>query len=359
MVATVSVLGSHSALEVCDGAKKFGMNTVVVCKKGRERTYAHHYKSRVRGKEHVGIVDNVVVLDDFKQICAPDTIEKLEHSIFVPNRSFAVYVGYDAIEHSFPIPMFGNRYLLKAEERWAKNNQYDIMRKAGIKYPRTYRAEDIDRPVIVKVNEAKRTYERAFFIVSSYEEYKERAAVMIKEGVITEEALSKATIEELLVGPQFNFNFFYSPLYKELELIGIDMRRQTNNDGMVNFTYDVQAEVLKHVRPTRIEVGHVSCTLRESLLEKVFEMGERVVEATKTLYPHGIIGPFALQCSIVEDDGEVPAVFDISFRMPGSPGVKFTPYTSYLFGREVSMGERVAGEIREAVETNDVEKITT
>ena len=35
----VGVLGGHSALDVCHGAKKYGFGTVCVAKKGREKTY--------------------------------------------------------------------------------------------------------------------------------------------------------------------------------------------------------------------------------------------------------------------------------------------------------------------------------
>ena len=41
---TIGVLGGHSALDVCAGATKFGFDTVVVCEKGREKTYAEIYK---------------------------------------------------------------------------------------------------------------------------------------------------------------------------------------------------------------------------------------------------------------------------------------------------------------------------
>ena len=35
----IGVLGSHSALEVMDGAKDEGLQTVVMCQKGREVPY--------------------------------------------------------------------------------------------------------------------------------------------------------------------------------------------------------------------------------------------------------------------------------------------------------------------------------
>ena len=38
----IGVLGSHSALEVAHGAKQEGFETVVVCQKGREKTYTKH-----------------------------------------------------------------------------------------------------------------------------------------------------------------------------------------------------------------------------------------------------------------------------------------------------------------------------
>ena len=43
---TVGVLGGHSALDVCHGAKEFGFSTVAVARKGREQTYAKHFKTR-------------------------------------------------------------------------------------------------------------------------------------------------------------------------------------------------------------------------------------------------------------------------------------------------------------------------
>ena len=43
---TIGVLGGHSGLDVCRGAKKHGFNTIAVCQKGREKTYTKYYKSR-------------------------------------------------------------------------------------------------------------------------------------------------------------------------------------------------------------------------------------------------------------------------------------------------------------------------
>ena len=48
---------------------------------------------------------------------------------------------------------------------------------------------------------------------------------------------------------------------------------------MLRLTAPEQIEILKIARMKNIEVGHVACTIRESLLEKVFEIGGKFVEA--------------------------------------------------------------------------------
>jgi len=35
---TIGILGGHSGLDVCRGAKKHGFHTIAVCQKGREKT---------------------------------------------------------------------------------------------------------------------------------------------------------------------------------------------------------------------------------------------------------------------------------------------------------------------------------
>ena len=50
-------------------------------------------------------------------------------------------------------------------------------------------------------------------------------------------------------------------------------------------------------------------------------------------------------------------VIDISPRMPGSPGISSTPYGNYLYGQPLSVGQRVAMEIKEAIKLNSFVKI--
>lgn len=52
-------------------------------------------------------------------------------------------------------------------------------------------------------------------------------------------------------------------------------------------------------------------------------------------------------------------IFDVSLRIPGSPGTASTPYSGYLYGKSMSVGERVGLEIRNAVEQGRVEEVVT
>ena len=144
------------------------------------------------------------------------------------------------------------------------------------------------------------------------------------------------------------------------ELLGIDARRQTNLDGLLRLPAKEQLKVLEHIKAQNIEVGHFATTIRESLLENIFKLGERFVEITKSEYPPGIIGPFALQGAIIPGPPkEDIAIFDVSLRVPGSPGTKFTHYTECNWGYPVSTGRRIAMEVKEAIKQDRLEEIIT
>lgn len=357
---SIGVLGGHSALDVCRGAKKYGFRTVCVCQKGREKTYTKYYKTR-DGK---GIIDEGIIVDKFKDIIKEEIQEKLRslNTIFIHNRYFWVYFDkYKDIENKFFVPIFGTRDMVKLEERDQPKNQYYLLQKAGIRIPKIYNnPKKINRLVIVKVAEAARGYERAFFFCNNYNEFKKTSEEMINKKIITREALKKAVIEEYIIGAQVNFNYFYSVIDNELELMGTDTRRQTNLDGLLRLPADMQLEVLKYVKPKLIETGHIAVTTKESILEKIFELGEKFVEICKKEHPPGIIGPFALQGAIVADEGkEDIVIFDVSLRIPGSPGTLFTPYSGYLYGESTSYGERIAMEIKKAIKNDRLHSICT
>jgi len=357
---TIAVVGSHSALDVCRGAKDIGFNTLVIVEKGRDKTYAKYFKTQL----NIGCVDEVLYVDKFKDILGPKVqkILKSKNAIFIPHRSFEVYISdYSGIEKKFKVPIFGNKRLLRAEERTEKINQYDIFKKAGIKFPKIFEnPNEIDRLVIVKVSESERPFERAFFLASSVQEYNEISSKLLTSTRITMSALNSAVIEEFILGVQVNFNFFYSKLNKRLELIGTDTRRQTNLEGLLKLPSINQNEIIDKINIKFEEAGHIAVTILESMLESAFEIGERFQKATNTMFPPGVIGPFSLQTAITPGPPKKEiVVFDVSPRMPGSPGISATPYTNYLFGESMSMGKRVAIEIKDAIEKNKLKEITT
>lgn len=370
---TIGTLGGHSGLDVCHGAKKYGFKTLAVCQKGREKTYAHYFKTRpdndvVPGQlepwhADKGCVDDVLLVDSFADIVKPEVQEQLRsmNTVFIHNRYFWVYCNFDEIEGDFLVPIFGTRDMLRLEERDVEHNQYWILEQAGIRFPKIFDSpDDIDRLVLVKVSEAERSYERAFFVASSKKDYEKKSSELLEKGIIHEEGLKKAVIEEFIVGAHVNFNYFYSPLDDELELMGTDMRRQTNLDGFLRMTADQQMEALKYMKPRMIETGHVSVTIKESLVEKAFDVGEKFVKFTRENSPPGIIGPFALQGAVTSEKGrEEIVIFDVSMRIPGSPGTRYTPYSGYLYGDSLSYGERIGMEMRKAIKEDRLPLLVT
>jgi 5-formaminoimidazole-4-carboxamide-1-(beta)-D-ribofuranosyl 5'-monophosphate synthetase len=346
----IGVLGSHSALEIASGAKQEGFETVVVCQKGRDKTYTKYYKK---------LFDHIILLEKFVDITNKDNVAKLANlnTIFVPNRSFSVYVGYECIEKEFTIPLMGNRNMLRTEERNTPRNQQYLLQKAGIFTPRIFNSPDeIDRLVIVKVPEKNRAIERAFFYATSAEEFEKISADRIEKGIITKDALDDSLIEEYILGAKFNANLFWSPITGEIDLLGFDRRIQTDLDGLLDLPAQEQLDI--KVPSQNIEIGHMGATMRESQIEKIFTAAERFVETCKMEYPPGMIGLFALQGAVSKDLKFY--VFDLSPRVPGCPCVESTsPYMKYKYGIEVGPGRRVAMEVKLAIKTKRLAEVVT
>ena len=347
---TIGTIGSHSALDIMDGAKDENIRTLCICQKGREIPYQRFKR----------LTDEIILLDRFSDIMSSENQKKLQqlNTIMITHRALTAYLGYDNIENNLEIPIFGNRLLLRAEERNTIRNQYYLLEKANIRHPRIYKNPfEIDGPALVKVQEAKRKLERAFFIVSSYEDYKRKAKLKVEQGLIKEEDLNSAVIEEYIVGTYFNFNFFHSPLTGETEFLGIERRLQTNlHDFTTSLTARQQLEI--DIEIQNIEVGHTPASIRESLLEKVFEIGDKFNAIVKEEYPPGIIGPISLQSIVTLDLNLV--VYDVSLRVPGNPIMATTsPYSKYYYGHTIGVGRRIAMELKNATTQEKLIEIVT
>ncbi|PXF52019.1 MAG: 5-formaminoimidazole-4-carboxamide-1-(beta)-D-ribofuranosyl 5'-monophosphate synthetase [Candidatus Methanophagaceae archaeon] len=357
----VGVLGSHSALDVCDGAKEEGFKTLVVAEKGREEVYTKYFIHREVNGLRKGVVDENLVVTRFADMMSDAIQDELRsrNTLFIPNRSFVVYTGIDNVEDRFKVPLVGSRDMLRIEEREEEKSYYWLCEQAGIPTPEEYKAEDIDTLVMVKLPHAKMRLERGFFTAKDRAEYREKSQRLIEKGIITADDLANARIERYVIGPVFNFDFFYSPIDEELELLGVDWRFESNLDGMARIPR-TQELPEKLSDPLMIVVGHASATLRESLLNRVMPIAERFVKFAKEEYSAGIIGPFCLQ-TIVDENMDF-WVYDIATRIGGGTNIHMYgghPYGNALFRTNMSSGRRLALEIRRAIALDKVDKIVT
>ena len=365
----VGMTASHSALDICDGAIEEGFPTVAYCQKGREKTYSEYFKTQrtVSGRVRRGMVDKAIVMDSFNDVMNPKMQEEMRkrNVIYIPNRSFTSYSSIDDVENNFNVPMFGSRNMLRMEERTEDQDYYWILDKAGLPYPEAIEdPQDIDCLVIVKLHHAQKKLERGFFTCASYEEYLEKSQTLLKEGTIDQASLDGARIERYVIGPVFNLNFFYSPLEEDLpklELLGVDWRFESSLDGHVRLPAPQQMTMPAHQQiPEMTVVGHNTATIRESLLEKAFELGEKFITASKEHYDPGIIGPFCLQTCIDKDMNY--SIYDVAPRLGGGTNVHVSvghPYGNATWRKPVSSGRRIAMELRRAAEQDRLLEVLT
>jgi 5-formaminoimidazole-4-carboxamide-1-(beta)-D-ribofuranosyl 5'-monophosphate synthetase len=369
MKLRVGMTASHSALDICDGAIEEGFPTVAYCKEGREKTYAKYFRSErnASGRVRRGMVDKAIVMPSFDGVLDPAMQERMRdrNVVYIPNRSFTSYCNIDAIENDFHVPMFGSRNMLRMEERTEDQDYYWILDKAGLPYPEKIDdPQDIDCLVIVKLHHAQKKLERGFFTCASYEEYVEKSQTLLKEGIIDQESLDGARIERYVIGPVFNLNFFHSPLAdrdESLELLGVDWRFESSLDGHVRLPAPQQMTMPAHQQiPEMTVVGHNTATIRESLLETAFELGEKFIDAAQEHYDPGVIGPFCLQTCIDKDMNY--AIYDVAPRLGGGTNVHVNvghPYGNALWRKPMSSGRRIAMELRRAAEQDRLLEVLT
>jgi len=361
----IGMIASHSALDTADGAVEENFKTLAVCQEGREKPYIKYFRAERDQKGNVitGMIDEVMMLKRFPDVLDPENqdILKEKNTLFVPNRSFTSYCGIDAVEDQFTLPLLGSRNLLRSEERGDKRDYYWLLEKAGLPYPEPIEAEDINQLVMVKLPHAVKTLERGFFTAASYEEYCQKADLLLRQNVIDQDGIELARIERYVIGPVFNLDYFYSPITKRIELIGIDWRFETSLDGHCRLPAPAAITLNEQqINPEYTVCGHNSATLRESLLEKAFVLAEMYVEATQEYYKPGIIGPFCLQTCVDKDLNFY--IYDVAPRIGGGTNVHMAvghPYGNALWRTNMSTGRRLAREVRIALENDCLEQIVT
>ena len=337
----IATLGSHCALQVLKGAKDEGFPTLLVCQRKRESLY-----------RRFGFIDEYLFVDSFSEVTGKENLSVLKdrHAVIIPHGTLVSEVGAERVLNDFDVPIFGSRKMLLWEsDRELKER---LMRESGLRTPKAFSSpEDIDRLVIVKLHGARGG--QGYFLADSPMSYEENLRNLRKSGKV--EMNVPLYIQEYVIGTPVYFEFFHSVLSGELEFHSIDRRYETTVDGFGR----VPASMQGSLQPSYVVVGNSPLVLRESLLEQVFKMGEEFVSASARLVPPGMIGPFCIE-GVYDENSEFVA-FEFSARIVAGTNLytQGSPYTVFLFDKPMSMGRRIAVEIKEAAETGSLAKVTT
>ncbi len=341
----IATIGSHSALNIFKGARDEGFKTVCICLRGQEKLY-QRYK----------LVDETIFIDNLSDLLLEETQEKLRalNAIIIPHGSFNAYINQKEMETSLRVPMLGNRTLLKWET--SRELQWRWLKEAGLKVPRVYKSPDeIDGLVFVKFPGARGG--KGYFVVDSKDAYHMKMQDMLKKGLIVEKDAKRAYIQEYIIGVSVYPHYFYSPLTKEIELLGVDKRYESSVDGINRIP--VPEQLAQKINPSFTIAGNFPMVVRESLLPVIFEMGERIVEHSKKIAPPGAIGPFCLETICTENLDLV--AFEISARIVAGCNAEIgvSPYTYLTYDEPMYMGKRIAREIKNAIKTKSLGMIVT
>ncbi|WP_456477812.1 formate--phosphoribosylaminoimidazolecarboxamide ligase [Geoglobus ahangari] len=329
----IGTIGSHSALNILKGAKEEGFETVCICRERERFVY-----------ESFGVADHIIQVDDYRELLDEAIQRKLIelNTVLIPHGSYNAYIGS---LYNLKVPVFGNRVLMEWET--VREKQREWLERAGLKLPRTYSSPDeIDGLVIVKYPGARGG--KGYFIARDRDDFYRKAGKLVRRGIISEEDVDSAHIQQYVLGVPVYFSFFYSVVNGRIELIAIDRRYESNVDGISRIPAEEQLEA--GIIPTYTVVGNIPLVVRESLLSRILRDGQRVYEYSKRIAEPGMVGPFCLE-SIIDENGEI-YYFEISARIvAGSTvGIPASPYSYVLFGENMYMGRRIAREIRIGIE---------
>jgi 5-formaminoimidazole-4-carboxamide-1-(beta)-D-ribofuranosyl 5'-monophosphate synthetase len=164
-------------------------------------------------------------------------------------------------------------------------------------------------------------------------------------------------IQEYASGVLAYLQFFYSPIKDELEFFGADQRHESDIEGLARIPSKEQIKTDKV--PSFNVIGNSPIVLRESLLDEVYTMGDNFVDAAKRMVAPGMNGPFCIEG--VYDENTKFTAFEFSARIVAGTNIYMdgSPYYSLLFNESMSMGKRIAREIKIAKELKQLDKITT
>ena len=182
------------------------------------------------------------------------------------------------------------------------------------------------------------------------------------------------------------------------QFLSIDERRETILDGVKRLPIDVQEKIRKV--PSFEVTAHVLMSLRESLLKDVHRYADKFLFAARKHEPPGILGAWCLQTLITWDriskyelkpkvkidftggaepktavdyglydvpEGRepymhIPVTQDVALRHGGGTNVHMgigSQYANAKYRKRMSMGDRIALEIKRALKQKQLHEIVT
>jgi 5-formaminoimidazole-4-carboxamide-1-(beta)-D-ribofuranosyl 5'-monophosphate synthetase len=341
-LAAIATLGSHCALQVLKGAKDEGLKSILICEKKREKLY-----------RRFGFIDELILVDSFLEILEQkcNSILEKNNAILIPHGTLVAQMSSKQIE-SLKVPVFGNKSIL----RWESDRKLKekLMHEANLNVPKS-----ISNPKeITKLTIAKRygaAGGKGYFLTTSEADYNKKRDNLIAQGMIKGD--DDLYLQEYHSGVLAYLQYFYSPLKEELEFFGVDKRHESDIEGLARIPSKQQMEIEEV--PSFNVIANSPLVLRESLLDEVYSMGERFVEASKKLVSPGMNGPFCIE-GVYDADAKFNA-FEFSARIVAGTNMYMegSPYSTLLYDVPMSMGRRIALEIKNAESSNQIDKIVT
>ena len=324
------------------GAKDEGLKSILICEKKRERLY-----------RRFNFIDELILVDSFHEILDQrcNSILEKNNAILIPHGTLIAQMSSNEIE-SIKIPVFGNKSILRWEsDRLLKEK---LMLEAKLNVPKSVSSpKEINKLVIAKRHGAAGG--KGYFMATTEAEYNKKRDNLISQGMIKGD--DDLYLQEYASGVLAYLQYFYSPLKEELEFFGVDKRHESDIDGLARIPSPQQMKMDEI--PSFNVIANSPLVLRESLLSEVYSMGERFVDAAKRLVSPGMNGPFCIE-GVYDADAKFWS-FEFSARIVAGTNIfmQGSPYSTLFYDEPMSMGRRIAREVKNAESSKQIDKIVT
>jgi 5-formaminoimidazole-4-carboxamide-1-(beta)-D-ribofuranosyl 5'-monophosphate synthetase len=330
---SIVTLASHSALQILKGAKDENFNTFLVSTPDRVSFY-----------QRFPFIDKIITVSNWQDFLKVEPQLQKDNAIVIPHGTFVAHLGIKN-NKKITLPYFGNKAVLDWEADREKQSFW--LKQANINTPKEYSdINQIEYPVIVKTHGADGG--SGYFYAGNKKDLQEKLKNIPKN--------KKYTIQQYVIGVNLYIHYFYSPLTKQVEILGMDRRYETNVDSLGRIPSQNQQEL--NIEPSFTVVGNTPVVLRESMMPEAYDMGERLVAASqKLISPKGLFGPFCLE-TIITPDLKFH-IIEISCRIVAGTNIHIngSPYSDLVYGEPMSTGRRIAREINLAQKSNQMNLI--